>query len=80
VSERKVIGDSPNQKTCDICGTNRALTGSGQLYALAVRGPTNTYVRRICEDCVGYFNTTRWPRVKKALRNLRRVDRLLSGA
>jgi hypothetical protein len=60
-----------NDGKCGICRTHRALTGSGQLYALAVRGPKRDYVRYICEDCVGLFNTTHWAKARKALKTLR---------
>lgn len=56
---------------CAICNNNRALTGTGQLYPLAVRGPLRDYIRYICEDCVALFNTTHWSRVKKALKIFR---------
>jgi len=60
---------------CGICNNHRALTGTGQLYPLAVRGPLRDYVRYICEDCVNLFNTPQWLRVKKLLRRAFRPKR-----
>lgn len=63
------IGDIEPVHTsrCDICKQHVAMTGSGELRALTVRGAKRSYIRWICDDCVALFNTTHWRRTRKLL-------------
>lgn len=74
----QIVSKPADNHRCQLCGSSATLTASGQLTSLAVRmshdrkGKQRIYVKYICDDCVALFNTTNWPKTRRALKLLRK--------